>query len=799
MLQRQWTGLTAQEVAERVKRGETNDFKTQAGRTYVQILRDNVFNLFNIVLFTLLVIVAFFGDLGTVFFSGFSVFTNMVLGLVQEINAKRKLNRMALLAITRVNVWRDGRIEHLPMTEVVLDDLIALEPGDRLVVDGEIVHSDSLELDESQLTGESDAVYKNPGDPVYSGSFCIAGSGIMVTRKVGKDSTLNKISAMAREYHNALTPTQQKLAAIVQISILVMFVFAPLLLINSYRLDDTALGTVRNEVVFVTSLVPQGLVLTATVSLTIGAIKISRHQTLIQRLNAIESMANVTVLCFDKTGTLTKNRLTVTEVLPLNGRSPDDITRELYQYVHNLSYRNRTAGAIDHYLDREQVSLTLVPKQNEIPFSSGRKWGAVELRDRTLVLGAPERILPAGAGLDQADELSVRGLRVLAFAEAVRPLNGDGVIADACEPIGLIVMSDQIREDIQTTLDDFTRLNVRLKVISGDNLETVRSIASGSGIDVREAYTGDQLEAMADSEFERAVKRGNVFARIEPHTKRRIVEALKAQGEYVAMVGDGVNDVPALKAANLAIVMNDGTQISKDVADIVLLNNAMSTLPLAFREGREITQTIFGTTKMFLAKNAYNFIMFLLVGFMALPFMITPAQISIAAFGTVNMPATFIALNIVRPRYISRFRRDVIDYILTVGLVAGMGNALLYAVIYFATNDLFVARSMITVVISLLGMMIVWNVQGVELHEARSFVRHWLVIAISGTATLLTLLAFYATPATFEFKAPDPGTQGGMLIILLTTFAFLLMAMLVSVGTRKRGLIDAFWSFGKDD
>lgn len=786
------TGLTSSQVAERVKLGQTNDFEARVGRTYWQIFRDNIFNLFNIVLFTLLLIVLLLRDYGTVFFSGFSVVTNAFLGMIQEISAKRKLDQMASLAAQQARVWRDGKLESIPLKQVVLDDVIALEPGDRIVVDGRVVRADALELDESQLTGESDAILKNIDDPIYSGSFCVAGSGMMVATQVGKDSTLNKLSVIAKAYKNILTPTQRKLVIIVEVSVLLMFIMGPMLFVAGYLQNLNTLSLLRNCVVFVTSLVPQGLVLVAILSLTIGAVKISRQKTLIQRVNAVESMANVSVLCFDKTGTLTLNKLAVTEIIPLNGTGIQELHGDLYQYVGNLSYQNRTANAVAAHVAPSQVGRELKTKAREIPFSSTRKWGAIAFDDMVYVLGAPERLLQDEATKAAADRLSTLGMRVIAFGKMPQlpdrpPTDLNGHV----HPLGLIVMSDSIREDIQTTLQDFRELGVDLKVISGDNIETVRSIAAQSGMNAELAYTGAELEAMPETEFDKAVQEASVFARIEPDTKQRIVNALQKQGEYVAMVGDGVNDVPALKAAQLAIVMNDGTQISKDVADIVLLNNAMSTLPLAFREGREITQTIYGTTKVFLTKNMYNMLLFIFVGFMMLPFPITPVQISWAAFGTVNMPAGFIALNIIRPKFIERFRRDVIDYVITGGLLGAVALSLLFLCAYlYSGRDLQFGRSAITIFICLYSMLIVWNVQGVEISQPRSFIRYWRVVVISGITTALTILSFYMLPHLFEFK-PLPANSP---IVYLIVALFLLTMVLVDHSMRHPYLLNRMWS-----
>ncbi|MCA9906151.1 MAG: HAD-IC family P-type ATPase, partial [Anaerolineae bacterium] len=543
-------GLTAAEVAERIKRGETNRFKARSGRTYSQIIRENVFNLFNIVLFVLLVVVLLQGDYPTVIFAGFSVFWNSVLGMFQEINAKRKLDQLAALAAHDVAVWRDGALTHIKIAEIVKDDVLPIEPGDRMIVDGRLLSSDALEMDESQLTGESDAVLKDEGDAIHSGSFCIAGTGVMVATRVGKDSAINKLSTVAKTYRRVLTPTQQKLASIVQLSVIVMAICTPMIFISGYlntNLLVPQLETFRNAVVFVTSLVPQGLVLPAILALTIGAISISRHQTLVQRVNAVESMANVTTLCFDKTGTLTRNQLRVIDIEPLSGERVEDMHSLLSLYVNNLGHLNRTAAAVALYTnDVEETLPPAIVKKREVPFNSARKWGAIVFEHETLVMGAPERVLATHEKVAaRARDLARHGYRVLAFARVPYALQ-DGRLDGTREPLALVILNDQVREDIQTTLDAFREQDVQLKVISGDNLETVKAISSEAGLPTDQTYTGDQLEAMPAEEFEAAVVHGTLFARIEPETKRRIVATLQQRGEYVAMVGDGVNDVPAL-------------------------------------------------------------------------------------------------------------------------------------------------------------------------------------------------------------------------------------------------------------
>jgi cation-transporting ATPase E len=790
------SGLTSAQVQERIVRGETNTFKARVGRSYWQIFRDNVLNVFNIVLFTLLITVLFFREYGTVFFAGFSVVWNSLLGMAQEMSAKRKLDQMAALAARDVKVWRDGQIKSIHSSQIVKDDVLVIEPGDRLVVDGRVLHSDALEMDESHLTGESDAVLKNEGDEVHSGAFCIAGAGAMVATRVGKDSTINKLSVIAKAYKQQLTPTQEKIAAIVQVSVLVMAIMVPMIFLAGFLNDVPFADILNNAVVFVTSIVPQGLVLVAILSLTLGALSISRHQTLIQRVNAVESMANVTVLCLDKTGTITRNELSVSEIIPLNGASSEDIQAALRRYITNLAHQNRTAATIAQYLGANNSPD--VVKSKEIPFTSARKWGAIVLpNDETLLMGAPERLLPSHSdGVPEsaskgimvlANEYSTQGKRVLAFARASH-VPDTSQLHVQCEPIALVVMSDRVREDIKDTLQAFRDQGVQVKVISGDNLETVRSIAHEAGISVDLAYTGDQLDTMTPDELQLAATHADVFARISPDTKKHLIAALKAQGHYVGMVGDGVNDVPALKEANLAIVMNDGAQISKDVGDIVLLNNAVSTLPLAFKEGKAITQTIFGTTKMFLIKNLYGLLFFTFVGFMTLPFPITPIQISWVTFGTVNIPATLIAFQLLRPTHMQRFRRDVLDHVVTMGVIGGVSMAVLYALVFITNQqNVMMARSSITVYVALFGVLVFWMIHGFDPVQPSTLKgNRGLVFAGLGFLTL-TFIPAYIFVDTFKFVPPNTPA-----IILILTI-FMLTAILSSLGIRYRNLLNQLW------
>jgi cation-transporting ATPase E len=786
-------GLSTPDVQTRQAQGKDNRFKARVARTYPQIIRENVFNLFNIVLFSLLIIVLMLGDYSTVFFAGFSVVSNTFLGMIQEMNAKRRLDRLATLSEQRVRALRDGRWQEIAMREVVLDDVLWIEPGDKLVVDGVVIKADSLEMDESLLTGESDAVFKEVGSEVFSGSFCLAGSGVMRATRVGAESNINKLSSIAKQYKRSKTPTQVYIDIVVEITTLVMFVLVPMVFVAGYLAQIEFLQAMRNAVVFVTSLVPQGLVLVAILSLTIGAIKISLKRTLIQRVNAVESLGNATVLCFDKTGTLTKNQLEVTEVIPLSDVQGDALYRPLMAYLLALAHRNRTAAAVlEHVQARTAPANGTTPaKLREVPFTSGRKWGAIVFANATYALGAPERLLSDTATLERVVALSNEGYRVLAFVKIDGTLDEANVRAQA-QGIALIALSDQPRENIQETLASFKADNIALKVISGDSLETVRAIANQSGMGVTQGYTGAQIEAMSDGELDNVVEEANLFARIEPHSKQRIVSALQRRGHYVAMVGDGVNDVPALKQANLAIVMNDGTQISKDIADIVLLDNAMSTLPLAFKEGREITQTIYGTMKLFLVKNVYNVLLFIFVAFMSLPFPITPVQISWSTFGTVNMPATLVAVAILRPSFMRRFRDDVLEFIFTGGFIGAVMLAFLYAYVYFYEGrDVVAARTAVTLFVTFYGAWLVCVVMGMDFYRPHTLWERRRLLLIMLGFTLMTVFAMYAIPSLFEFKIMTWERDSG--VILSIALLFVLSIVLLAHGEKYRYLVRRLW------
>ena len=801
-------GLSDSEVRARVERGQRNVQPPKSARTGWDIIRDNVFTVFNIILFVTLsatLLVGLSGPgmrsvvVGDTLFSGATVWLNMIVGIIQELRAKAQLDRLAALAVRNARVRRGGRSVEVPVDQVVLDDLVEIAPGDRMPVDGDVVVSHALEMDESLLTGESDSVAKKAGEAVLSGTFCLAGSGLVRATRVGPDSYANKLTTAARAIKDARTPLQRKIDFVVQGLVIVMAVIAALQLIAASITGETAIRALRYTLVIVTSFVPAGLILAITVSLSVGAVRISLLKTLVQRINAIESMGNVTVLCADKTGTLTRNLLTVQQVIPLNGFDEGAARARLAQYAAGLHAQNKTAAAIAEYCGAPAGPREAVA---EVPFSSARKWGALSFDGaETFLLGSPEILFDGLAGsaaiLAQSGEYTRQGLRVVAFMQTPDALHTDAAAGEARLdihslserlPVALVVIRDEIRADIQETLRQFASLGVRVKVISGDNAETVQAVARRAGMKGDSVVTEAQLASLNGGAFDAAVRTAELFARITPDTKRRIVAALAQQGEYVAMVGDGVNDVPALKQARLGIAMNDGAQIAKDVSELVLLENTMSTLPRALQEGRSITQKIYASAKLYLAKNVITIVAILFAGYVGLRFPGEPRHISWIATITVGIPCALLAFGYIKPAYTRRFIDNVLGYSLIVGSVGAVALAAVYIASHMMTPDLAQSRAAFALANMHFAIHVYWDVHGVSVFSLRSIRKHRREFRVGVGLLFVGLLAPLVVPGIFNSTAPMP-LQWALIILLPLVAAYVMRVFLY--GTFLRGMLKA--------
>ncbi|MCS7061592.1 MAG: HAD-IC family P-type ATPase, partial [Anaerolineae bacterium] len=496
-------GLTEAEAQARAQRGQRNIAPAGGARSVWQIIRDNVFTVFNLILFATLASLLALGMtspetralvIADALTSGGTVWLNMLIGLIQELYAKHKLDRLAVLHAGAARVYRDGQVRRLPFDEIVVGDEIELQAGDRVPVDGSLLEARALEVNESLITGESESVRRVAGDMLLSGSFCVAGRGVMRAERVGAASYAGRLVLSARQHRDTLTPLQNALKLVIELLVVMMIIITVLQLAAALHSDLSALQTMRQVTVIVTSFVPSGLILSVTVSLSAGALRISRLNTLVQRINAIESMGHLTTLCVDKTGTLTENRLTVRAVLPLDGHPIEVVRNWLSHYAFSAASQNNTTTALAEFAGPPSDRRAVVA---EIPFNSTRKWGAVSLAGRdgydrpcTVIVGAPEVVLsPDSPYRQRVAQLAGDGLRVLALAAWPAALNGTAPadcsldeIAPDRRPLALLAIEDPLRADIRDTVATFQRLGVRLVVISGDHEGTVRATAARAGL-----------------------------------------------------------------------------------------------------------------------------------------------------------------------------------------------------------------------------------------------------------------------------------------------------------------------------
>ena len=641
-------GLTQADVLERRARGQGNTAQIQTSRSYGQIIRENVFTFINNVLFGLGLALILLGRPSDALVSVGVILVNVVFSLVQEIRAKRTLDKIALVTRPTVLAVRDGKEVTFDPKEIVVGDLLKVSPGDQICVDGVVVNG-SMEADESLLTGESDLVKKKLGDPVYSGSFCASGSILFEAQKVGTESLAHKITTSARAFRRVLTPIQRETNLVVRIVLIIAVYFELLLLINSLLNNISFVDSVKMSIV-VAGLVPNGLFVAITIAYALGAVRIAGKGALVQQSNAIESLANVNVLCLDKTGTLTANRIRFHELAPI-GISNEEMRAILGDYAASTPTGNRTNEAIAAAMPGQKRTVIA-----EVPFSSERKWSALCFdqpeRRGVFVLGAPEMVAPAlvdGHDLEgKAAQWTEAGLRVLLLAyhpEPVSLLKEDQQprLPEGLAALGLISFSDELRPEAKETLAAFAKAGVKIKIISGDSPETVAALALQAGMskDLK-TISGLELAKMETAQFNSTADECTIFGRITPQQKEQLVQALRSQGNYVAMIGDGVNDVLSLKQANLGIAMQSGSQATRGVADLILLDDSFAVLPYAVREGQRIVNGMQDILKLYMSRMVYVILLVVSTGIVS-GFPFSPKHSSMVALLTVGLTSLALA------------------------------------------------------------------------------------------------------------------------------------------------------------
>ncbi|MCX4812873.1 cation-translocating P-type ATPase [Streptomyces sp. NBC_01239] len=701
-------GLSTAEVAERVARGEVNDVPVRSSRSLAEIVRANVFTRFNAIIGVLWLIMLFVAPVQDSLF-GYVIIANTGIGVFQEWRAKKTLDSLAVIGEAKPTVRRDGAAMEVSTSEIVLGELIEIGPGDKVVVDGECVEADGLEIDESLLTGEADPVVKRRGDPVMSGSFVVAGGGAFEATKVGREAYAAQLAEEASRFTLVHSELRTGISTILKYVTWMMIPTAiglviSQLVVKQHGFKDSVARTVGGIV----PMVPEGLVLLTSVAFAIGVIRLGRKQCLVQELPAIEGLARVDTVCLDKTGTLTEGGMDVTELRPLGGADE--------------TYVRKVLGALGESDPRPNASLQAIinacPDSGEwrcvesLPFSSARKYSGASFSESdgessTWLLGAPDVLLgDDDPALAETGRLNEQGLRVLLLARVSGELD-DPEVAREASATALVVLEQRLRPDAAETLAYFADQDVHAKVISGDNAVSVGAVAGKLGL------TGKVVDARqlpADQEeMAKSLDEGTVFGRVTPQQKRDMVAALQSRGHTVAMTGDGVNDVLALKDADIGVSMGSGSEATRAVAQIVLLNNSFATLPSVVAEGRRVIGNITRVATLFLVKTVYSVLLAVLVVCWRVEYPFLPRHLTLLSTLTIGVPAFFLALAPNKERAKPHFVRRVMRYSIPGGVIAGAATFVTYLIArhhYVGKGSLAAETSAATLTLFLISMWV---------------------------------------------------------------------------------------------
>ncbi len=664
--------LTEAEVDDRVARGLRNQVEATTSRSVRDIVRANVLTRFNAILGLLFVAVLVVGAPGDALFGAVMV-ANSLIGIGQEVRAKRTLDRLAVLVAPQAAVRRAEGERVLPVSDIVLDDLVRLRRGDQVPVDGTVVETEGLEVDESLLTGEADPVPKQAGDRVLSASIVVAGAGTFVATAVGAQTYAHRLAAETKRFRPARSELVDGINRLLGYLSWVLVIVGPVLLVSQLaRSDEGDTGdAVVSTVAALVGMVPEGLVLLTSLAFLVGALTLARRQVLVQELPAVEGLARVDVVCLDKTGTLTEGRIVFDRLVPVGKHGTADVAAAIGALVDD-PHANPTARALSAAFAPPTPAWA---RTGSVAFASDRKWSAASFDGQgTWVLGAPEMVLPTGA--DEAVRSTVNaaaaeGQRVLVLARTGTPLDGERLPAGLA-PLALLVFSEKVRADAPDTVRYFAAQEVELKILSGDNPITVGAVARRVGLpggrDPVDARTLPEDQTALGA----ALEAHAVFGRFTPQQKRRAVAALQAREHTVAMTGDGVNDALALKDADIGVAMGDGAPATRAVAQLVLLDNRFAHLPTVVNEGRRVIANIERVASLFVVKNVYSGLLALVVVGAGVPYPFLPRQLTLLSGLTIGIPAFVLSFAPSQQRYTPGFLRRVLRFSLPTGAVVAL-------------------------------------------------------------------------------------------------------------------------------
>jgi len=702
-------GLSSKEAAARLRK--LGPPPENSSRSTASIVAGNVFTLFNAIIGAFFVLDLALGLYADSIF-GLIAVINSYIGIRQELKAKATLDELAVLVAPHARVVRDGTVAELISTEVVPGDVIQVGPGDQLVADGEVIASRGMTMDESLLTGESDGIKKGEGEGVLSGSFCVSGSGHYVVDAVREESYAGRVAGEAKTFRHPPSPLQEEVNRVILASTYVMLPLAALLVL-SLKLRSVGLeSAAQTATAGLVTLIPEGLVLLMSVTFAVAAVRLAKRDTLVQQMSATESLAAVDTICVDKTGTLTAGELRLAGVEYADGVDPEAGARALGRFAASAGDRNKTLETIAEKFPGQASRVS-----GEVPFSSEWKWSGASLDGAdgaTYVLGAPDILTESGALTlpsrlaAKLEEETAAGRRVVAFGQTTEALPSDPAANGAPQltPLALVVLEETLRPDAAETIAGMREEGVDLKLISGDAAATVTAVAYAVGVP-REAGVIEGPDLPEDEEgLKRAALENTIFCRIKPEQKKSLVGALVGAGRYVAMVGDGVNDVPALKRARMAVSMGSGTQVTKGVADVVLLKDQFERLPEAVGEGRRIARNIHRLGRLYLTKTVYAATLILLVAVPGFVFPFLPRHLTVAAFLTIGIPSFVLALMPSDgPLYRGRLLRALAAFAVPAGVATAIGSILSFFLVdTVAGASLAAGRTAATTTLIVLGL-----------------------------------------------------------------------------------------------
>jgi magnesium-transporting ATPase (P-type) len=739
-------GLSRSEAAARLRKlGQPPE---TSSRSTSSIVAGNVFTLFNAIIgvfFALDLALGLYAD--SLF--GLIAVINSYIGIRQELRAKATLDELAVLVAPHARALRDGSVVELAATEVVPGDLIEIGPGDQLVADGEVAASRGMTLDESMLTGEADGIRKGGGDRVLSGSFCVSGSGRYVADAVREQSYAGRLAGEARAFRHPPSPLQLEVNSVILACTYAMVPLAAALLLTLKLRNVGLQSAAQTATAGLVTLIPEGLVLLMSVTFAVAAVRLARRNTLIQQMSASESLAAVDTICVDKTGTLTEGELRLAAVEFAEGVDPAAGAAALGRFAASAGDRNRTLETIAERFPGEAERV-----RAEVPFSSEWKWSGLALANggsgaATYVLGAPDVLAETGAlTLPPAlarklEQETAAGRRVVAFGEssAALPADPGAGAAPRLAPLALVVLEETLRPDAAETIAFMREQEVDLKLISGDARATVTAVAYAVGVP-REAGVIEGTELPEDPEELAEVALSNtIFCRIKPEQKKALIDALVGAGRYVAMIGDGVNDVPALKRARMAVAMGSGAQVTKGVADVVLLKDEFARLPEAVGEGRRIARNIHRLGRLYLTKTVYAATLILLVAVPGFAFPFLPRHLTLAALITIGIPSFVLALAPSDgPLYRGRLLRALAAFAVPAGLATALGSILSFFLVdTVAGASLDAGRTAATTTLIVLGLSFVLLLERGPGREHIA-IQSYMLALIAGLGALYALI-----------------------------------------------------------